>query len=360
MGAEEIQKVLDRVQDAMQGIIDTNAKFRLDPETNARYQSLAEIANILAFRLIEAGGAAEDLGKNLGGAVENLPPTVGELNDKIKELENSINNSFDRSAIIGFQDQIHITENSIRSLMGTLRPETPISEPFYDLDEALSMVDETIKSSLLFGGGVGQLIPEGSLMDLRQQLSALNDELEVTTDPERQEFLRQQIEGVGMAISGITSGLEDSTGASMFFTRSLADGLEGILFQARSVEDAIKGIVRQLASRAFITGIGALLTGGASLGKVGFLGTMFGGGRHTGGVVPGVGNRTMTLKGGESVLTPGQMKALGGMTQQSSSISPMAMERAFDRALSKHLSTLRPNEFAVLTSEGNRIESRLR
>jgi len=324
---------------------------RLDDLTRSAVELAAGMAHLAMQPIIP-----EDATDN----VESARKTVGSLQDKIKELEESISKSFDRTAIIAFQDQIHITENSIRSLMGTLKPDTPIADVFYDLEQALLDVDDTMRSSLLFGGGSEILIPEGSLMDLRAQVRALNDELEVTTNPERQEFLRQQIEGLNTAIGEVTNGIQNAGGASLFFTRSLADGLEGILFQARSVEDAIKGIIRQLASRAFIVGIGALLTGGASLGTSSFIGAMFGGSRHSGGVVPGVGDRQMTLKGGESVLTSGQMKALGGMVNRPSGISAVAMERAFDRALSKHLSTLRPNEFAVLTAEGNRFEERLR
>jgi len=360
----EMSQALVHIGDRMREIGDLATSLGVDPKTLSSYQQMEGVVDRIFSLMGKTTESQDEVAGGAGGVntkTEETIKTVGQLDEEIRKLQDSIKNSFDRAAIIGFEDQIHILENSIRSLMGTLKPDTPIAEPFHDLEQALLDVDEAMKSNLLFGGGAdGMIIPEGSLMDLRQQVRALNEELEVTTDPERQEFLRQQIEGLNTAIGQVTNGLIESGGASLFFTRSLADGLDQVLFRARSVEDAIKGIIRQLASRAFLVGIGALLTSGASLEGTTFLKAMFGGGRHTGGVVPGVGDRQMTLKGGESVLTAGQMKALGGMVNRPSGMSPVAMEKAFDRALSKHLSTLRPNEFAVLTAEGNRFEDRLR
>lgn len=116
---------------------------------------------------------------------------------------------------------------------------------------------------------------------------------------------------LSQGMAQVADKTEEATGAARFFSRTLADGLEGVLFRARSVEDAIKGIVRQLASRAITTGLLGLFTGG--FGSTGFFGSMFGGSFHSGGIVPGNGEKPIIAKGGEGVFTKGQMKALGGM-----------------------------------------------
>ena len=112
----------------------------------------------------------------------------------------------------------------------------------------------------------------------------------------------------------IKEATNDASGAAQFFSRTLADGLDQVLFRARSVEDAIKGIIRQLASRALTTGLMALLGGG--LGGVSFGRAMFGGTFHTGGVVPGVGEKMINVQGGEAVLTKDQVKSLGSGSAQ--------------------------------------------
>lgn len=197
------------------------------------------------------------------------------------------------------------------------------------------------------------IAPEGSIAKLQQDLAKLQLQLAYTADPTKFAMLKEQIEQTQLALDGMTSNATQSGNAMMGLANSIGNIFERAALQGENLSQVLKGIIKQLAARAFVTGIGALLTGGASLGDKGFLGTLFGGLFHSGGVVQGSGERMIRAKGGEMVLTKSQQKALSmGATTPTSSISPDAMSMAFERALDRKLNKLSSEEIYYLSRKG--------
>lgn len=154
----------------------------------------------------------------------------------------------------------------------------------------------------------------------------------------------------GAKLKEMKKDLEEGSGAARFFSHTLADGLENVLFQARSVEDAIKGIVRQLASRALVTGLMSLFTGGASLGGGSFFSNMF-----------SVNDAMITSRGDvvkfhpdDNILAMKDFSGMGG-----GGMNPTDMRNAFASALQAHTSKLGPDEVWVLNQRGEQLRGRL-
>lgn len=320
LGFDEMAQFASAISREMEKAAKQARSFGIEPENFQRFQELQGIAHALGAIM---GNMAMNIDtSDANDAVEGTKKTIRDLQGEISELEESILDSFDPEQISNYKDQIEVLERAISSMMGELKPDTSIEKPIFDFDEALQAIDETMSSLLSKDMDFSEFFDTGSIGAMRQEIEKLNHELERTTDTQRAQELQAEIEGLNTAIQEMRFGvqgtgddLEDATGAARFFSRTLADGLDQILFRARSVEDAISGIVRQLASRAFTTGIMGLLGGGFGAG--GFAAAMFGGTFHTGGVVPGVGEKMINVQGGEAVLSRDQVKSLGtGSTQR--------------------------------------------
>ena len=101
-----------------------------------------------------------------------------------------------------------------------------------------------------------------------------------------------------------TTSFNDAEREGGRFMQTITQGLSQALFYSQSFSDSLDNILRQLGSQLFIQGVTGLLGGGGAS-------AVFGGLFHSGGKIPGVGERQITAKGGEYVLTPQQMNAMG-------------------------------------------------
>lgn len=144
-----------------------------------------------------------------------------------------------------------------------------------------------------------------------EPMERLNDIVREMGDQDFSHRLSEGMEDIGKKA-------EEATPKARLFAHTLADGLQGVFFQAQNVQDAIQGIIRQLASRALTAGIFSLFGVGG-----GFAKNFFGGSFHTGGVIPGVGEKQVSVQGGEMILTKSQQKslAMGGGGSQSVNIT---------------------------------------
>lgn len=100
------------------------------------------------------------------------------------------------------------------------------------------------------------------------------------------------------------------------FGQMFGNALTRAVVQGNKLGSIMSSIGRQLASKGIMTALSFLLPGGAVVGKTGFFDTLFGGVFHDGGVVPGpIGQERLILaQGGETVLTPEQMRSGGAVT----------------------------------------------
>lgn len=125
----------------------------------------------------------------------------------------------------------------------------------------------------------------------------------------------------------LTVQAQEGGQAIMGLANSIGNMFSQAVLHGSKLGDVVKNLLKQLASKAFIVGIGALLTGGASLGGGSFLSALFGGMFHGGGIVGGSGDKMIRAKGGEMVLTKSQQRALSmGGSQQSFSPQNMSVK----------------------------------
>lgn len=272
--------------------------------------------------------------------------------DNLKDILDATNEWSMTSNIVDTTEAVNKLKNSL-DFLNTLEgiktiEQADISKPFIEAEQptynmAQHLMDAHSNLNKIMNLPSDDILPVQEFKDISATAERLNQQLEFFA----------MMDG----IKNINTDMKEGTEAARMFTSTLADGMEDAIFNGGSLRDVLNDIIRQLASRALTAGIFSLLAGPA----VSFGSAFFGGMRHTGGVVPGAGERTMTLKGGEGVFTAGQMRALGGMINRpSGGISAGAMEKAFDMALSKHTSRLSPDDFLVMTREGDRLEGRLR
>lgn len=197
-----------------------------------------------------------------------------------------------------------------------------------------------------------RLAPPGSIGAITEEIEALEGQLYTATETSRIKDLNSQIAELQdklreMRGLGVDEDLKKATEAGMFFSRTLADGMEKILFRARSVQDAIKGIIRQLASRALVTGFMKLLGGGIG---GGFLGSIF-----------SVNDAMITSRGDvvkfhpdDNIIAAKDFSGMGG-----GGMNPKELRNAFASALQAHTSRLGPDEVWVLNQRGEQLRGRL-
>lgn len=224
-------------------------------------------------------------------------------------------------------------------------------EKFKSLQTQIETLEQTLHGMTAIPD---KIAPEGSMAKLKEDLAALQLQLEYTADPVKFAILKEQIEATQGALNNMQGDAVKGTNAMAGLANSIGSIFERAALQGENLSQVLKGILKQLAARAFVTGIGALLSGGASLGTDGFLKTMFGGMFHSGGVVQGSGDRMIRAKGGEMVLTKSQQKALSmGMTAPSGGgMSQGQIERAFSNALSRHIRGVSDRQIFEMSEKG--------
>ena len=172
------------------------------------------------------------------------------------------------------------------------------------IEELIDSVDVSIPD---------KLFPPGSLGELQQHLQELQQQMLFAFDPEVQARLREEMEQTQQKMDEITGSTRKAKAEGQEFGNIMGNALSQAVLHGNNLGDVLSNLIKQFASRAFVTGIAALVTGGASLGGGSFIGAVFGGLFHGGGVIPGRGERTIRARGGEMVLTENQQRALGNM-----------------------------------------------
>ena len=140
------------------------------------------------------------------------------------------------------------------------------------------------------------------------------------------------------------------------FTDSFGRGMANVVVQGERLVDTLKNIGKLLASSVIQQGLQILLSGGLSgtgfFGQGGgVLGSVFGGLFHSGGMISGSGEKMIRAKGGEFVLTPQQMNALG-QTGGQRDIDYNAIGKSFEKALDRKLNKLGEREIYAMSQRG--------
>jgi hypothetical protein len=257
---------------------------------------------------------------------------LGIFDSAISALDSLKRNVEDTDAFTPLADATNFIKDSFNALKTSMSA--------FNLDPAKKQVQEFGDIVRANFEGIAENVRVGTIIDADAEVEGFK---KVDT----------QIVTTKTSLDGLETNAMQSSMAMMGLANSIGNIFERAALQGENLSQVLKGILKQLAARAFVTGIGALLSGGASLGTDGFLKTMFGGMFHSGGVVQGSGDRMIRAKGGEMVLTKSQQKALSmGMTAPSGGMSSEAMSMAFERALDKKLGKLGAEEIYYLTRKG--------
>ena len=170
-----------------------------------------------------------------------------------------------------------------------------------DLESVLDVLKEKFMSMFTTVNPAEQIqAMEAPLSEVVDITAQLNEELEKWASLDLEPF-QDGIQKTSVAMQIAQRFADD-------FTNSFGAGMANVVVQGEKLVDVLKNIGKLLASQAIQTGIRLLLTGGS--GEGGLFGALFGGIFHTGGKVPGVGEKNVIVKGGEYILTAGQMAAL--------------------------------------------------
>ena len=352
-----MRRTMSQLSEAIEDTQGKLDKWGRDPMLEERLSDLHSAAAEL--QAIFAHLASQDPVENATEEIENLPPTIRELKGEIENLETSIEDSFDPTEIARYRSEIETLERAIANMMGELKPDVAVDEPVFDLDEALKAVDESMEAIIGKGEDIdfSEYFDVGTIGRMRAEINELEEALIRTTDPEKAQGLQEEIDRLNEKIremrdgvSGVGHELDTSQEAAMFFSNTLADGLDQVLFRARSVEDALNNIVRQLASRALVTGLGMLFGagGGASFGQL-----FFGGFRSSGGQVQaGRAYRFNENNQDEMFMPSTNGQVISPQQMQSSSISPQLLAGAIGNELDKRLSKLGEREIYAMSQRG--------
>ena len=294
---------------------------KLQPSYNALTSTLAEFFNTIAQGANRATRRQQQFNETIGKIDEILSKELsdmglGELTNAFRFVTSELSNLENQFDDMSRFPHVEAMYNRLKELhdqlglaifdVGRQAKETNVipelSQEHLDSLERAQLILAEIRKQLAPTGDSNAIFRPGEIAD---DLSDLAHAWMLLDD-----FLgKDQIETLAESMGDVATQTERTTEVAQFFSRTFADGLDQVLFNARSVEDAIKGIARQLASRAMVTGLMALFGGGLPAG-VSFGRAMFGGSFHTGGIVPGVGEKMINVKGGEMVLTRDQIKGI--------------------------------------------------
>lgn len=253
-----------------------NAAFlRLNPVMQRQLTLNQELRPLLRDIELGLSGAREEL-EELVGSYENIIDTLrlqiesgeihGEQLETLKELMMAYKESVDQAkkALDGLgdtQEQVNNFEGRFgmrqfqrrrqQSIPGEAPEDTVVEADMFNFDNMQTEVDKMI---------------------------AANNRLFMSW--EKIELSSKEAGETGQ------QSLQATTAAANMLGNALAQAV----IRGEALEGVLKSLAAQLASRAIITGLGALLTGGASLGGGSFLEAMFGGFAHgTDAGFPGMG-----------------------------------------------------------------------
>ena len=170
---------------------------------------------------------------------------------------------------------------------------------------------------------------------------------------------QEELEAIDRAMEGIltdgvdtthrlTEGFQETEVAGRSMGEGIAEIFSRALFFGQKLSDTVNSLLRQIGSQAFVSGIGALLGGGAfSLGNV--FGSVF-----------GVNDAMVTSRGDVVKFHPDDnILAMKDFSNMGGGASAGDMERAFSSALGKFASRLGPDEVWVLNQRGAQLRGRL-
>jgi len=309
-------------------------------------------------KLQEAEATADDL-QALNDAVAEQTRRVEQAERNFNRMGASSKAAIDgqRAAIQAMKDELDVliqkrNEASVAQIKERIETERQ-TDATIDAVEATADATESVEEHTSAVRTSLQVLRERQrvteqLLEMQQALAAMDAE-QVWDWPDIDD-----VQLLGEKISDVGDDLNNASVQGKEFGDIMGNALSQAALHGRDLGEVLTNLAKQFASRAIVQGLGALVTGGASLGGGSFLGAVFGGLFHGGGVVPGSGERTIKAMGGEMVLTRSQQKALGSMQQPTASVSPAAMEKAFSKALSQHTRSLGPDEFFVLSEKGRR------
>lgn len=297
--------------------------------------------------------ARKGLSKVIGPFIEFTEEALG-AGDALEEFKNLLNN-LDSAAVIeakqvlsDTQDVISFINGDVNALndglsevarnVGETKDESEkVTQEWTALNGAAVAVKQTVDKILSSTAGLkdrmksikeilGQdlveqdqfdlskkLFPPGSLGALQQRMQALREQLRFATDPEVIERLQQQIKETSKEIQNFGEEAEDSGRNAAMAMGSLGNSIGNVVGQLiRGKEEALSfGNILSTIAPALIN----VLTGGTGGFASSLVSGLFGGAFHSGGIIPGNGEKMAVVKGGEGVFTKGQMKAMGGMIQ---------------------------------------------
>lgn len=318
----EMEKRLDKMRSQAKSMGMDATEFDHFNEAVEELDKMIERRDELATRQIDKiiSDKAKDETTQTADSAERLSNAVERLRISVQQ---PIDNIIDPLSIMDANEQAALLSDHLFEIMN-MEPDTDFSHRFF---------------------------PPGSLGELQERMQALRDEMQMAFDPEAQERIRQEMELTQAEMDKILGRTRELSEESRVWGEGLTSTLSQAVLHGRNFEDVLSNILKQLASRSFVQGI-SMLAGGGVTGGGSFLGAVFGGLFHSGGVVPGAGERTVQVRGGEGVFTQSQMKAMGSMRSGGVSINYDAMSRGFERALDRKLRKLSHGEIYAMAQKG--------
>jgi TP901 family phage tail tape measure protein len=312
IAAYTAEKRISDLRKATQDLLDA------DPAT----QSLSDVNN----QITELAKRIESL--------KNVPDFFGIESRRIRAMEEEMENLLKRRDEIALREHItFVSESEKKNLEET-------TEEVIKLAEAIRSIKPTVDA----------LPPTDEIMDLvaleeyRKELELLNMSVFRITDAWADYAYGAQVAG---------ERTQEATLRGGEFANIMGSALAQATLHGSKLSEVVAGLIKQFASRAFVQGIAALLTGGGSLAGRGFFSAVFGGVFHGGGIVGGSGERMIKVKGGEGVFTPSQMNAMGRMTTPVG-IDSGSMQRAFENALRTLNLSIDNERLYLATKQGER------
>jgi len=293
-----------------------------------------------------------------------------ELNEKLTELKNQraeIAMGLLKNELENTSDEAGNTSDSVISLTNSYKDFMVVAkqvndQPIFDplaIDNAYQM-QKSVENlytplSQLMDVPINlpeKMFPPGSLGFLNESLANLRTQLLMATDPEIISGILSKIESTEEQIRNLTGTASESAMGMAVFADVLGQVFSQAVLHARNLQDVLKNVLKQLASKAFVTGIGILLTGGFS----GFKDIFKGGFGKGIGKLIGIGDGMITGDGTVVKMHPndkmfamkdGRTPNMGG-----GNISEGSMSRAFEMAMDRKLNKLGPREIYALSQEG--------
>jgi tape measure domain-containing protein len=237
------------------------------------------------------------------------------------------------------------------NLMRQLETDDVIIQPDIDISG-----DTNLGKEMNIFSGAENPIKKASVStgQLNKNLGNVSNTL--TGIPEKLGSMNNGMTATEAALQGIGNQTQQVSSAAQTAGQSLGQMFDQAVLHGKNFMDVLKNIIKQLASRVFVQGVMALITGGSSL-VAGSIGSaIFGGLFHSGGIVPGNGERIAKVKGGEGVFTKGQMAAIGNlqMRQSQPQISESRLAGAIGKELDKRLQRLGPEDIYAMNAKGSR------